>query len=401
MQRTILKNFLKNQNGRFIKLRQIRNYSNNDGFFNLWKSEIKKNLEKEKELQESLKEVSETKTVQAIKKTSETVSELKKKTSETVSSTVKPIKEKVTETKTKITESEAYKKTSETVGKVSETVSENKAVKFVVDDFSQGDLEKQKHHFNFRSEFKRKKDLEEGIYYNPYTEKIEKLENQQVNTETGELVVSKKREKKEVGLYKTLNDLAISMEEKSNPVSMMAKAALKSSAKVVGFFENTVFKSTELGEILTDIKEIDPTFDLQDFLYHVEHTLIPTVLDAYYKDDVETLQCYLSKKCIVGYIKPRIKEREFGKVKFDTRILNITNINLMTARYIGEDPVLVIAGSVQYIHCLKNEKGEIVEGAEDDIREESHMWVLQQDATHETRDWEVQEVSFGGNVRVV
>jgi predicted lipid-binding transport protein (Tim44 family) len=73
----------------------------------------------------------------------------------------------------------------------------------------------------------------------------------------------------------------------------------------------------------------------------------------------------------------------------------------MSARYIGDEPVLVVAGSTQYVHCLVDEKGEIVEGAVDDIREESHMWVFQQDPTHETRDWEIQEVSFGGNVRVV
>jgi mitochondrial import inner membrane translocase subunit TIM44 len=300
MQRTILKRLTKNLNVSRINLNQ-RYYSNNDSFFNIFKSEMKKNLEKEKEFQESLKEVQESKTGQTLKKASENLDELSKKTSETVSSTLKPIKETYTGAKTKIVESEVYKKTSETVEKISETVAENPAVKFVVDDLAQGDEEKQKHVFNFRSKFKRDKDLEQGIYYNPYTNKIEKLEDQQVNTENTGMVISKKKQKTESGLQKRLNELATSMEEKANPFSAVAKVALKSSVKFVDFMENTIFKSTELAEVLTAIKENDPTFELTPFLYQVEHKVIPEVLDAYFKDDVDVLKSYVSKKVFLFF----------------------------------------------------------------------------------------------------
>jgi hypothetical protein len=73
----------------------------------------------------------------------------------------------------------------------------------------------------------------------------------------------------------------------------------------------------------------------------------------------------------------------------------------MSARMIGEEPALIIGGTLQYIYCLVNEKKEIVEGKKNDIRSESHIWIFQMDSTQETNDWEIKELSFGGAMRVV
>jgi len=170
------------------------------------------------------------------------------------------------------------------------------------------------------------------------------------------------------------------------------------ASKVVGFVENSVFSSTSKGEILTLLKERDETFNLEKFLYQVEHFLMPTVLNAFFKDDLKTLENFTSTKCFKGYLLPRIQQRR-GQ-KFESRILDIKDVTLLNATLVGTEPVLVIGGTFQYIHCLKEIKtGKIIEGGIDDIRQESHLWVLTMDP--ESHDWEVQELGFGGSIRVV
>jgi Tim44-like domain len=89
-------------------------------------------------------------------------------------------------------------------------------------------------------------------------------------------------------------------------------------------------------------------------------------------------------------------------LQFDTAILDIRDVDLMAARFIGDVPVLVISSQIQYIYCVrdKNGQGDIVEGTRDDIRQESIFFVFRQDPTGETKDFEIVEMSFGGSARI-
>lgn len=72
--------------------------------------------------------------------------------------------------------------------------------------------------------------------------------------------------------------------------------------------------------------------------------------------------------------------------KFDTKILDIREVELVASRFIGDNPVLVVQTQVQYIFCVKDKKGEIVEGHKNDIRLEGQLWVFQIDTSGETKD---------------
>jgi len=81
--------------------------------------------------------------------------------------------------------------------------------------------------------------------------------------------------------------------------------------------------------------------------------------------------------------------------------LDIQDVTMMNVTVVGDDPVLVIGGTYQFIHCIRDKKGDIVEGAIDDIRLENHLWVLSMDPSHESNDWEIQELGFGGSIRII
>lgn len=80
--------------------------------------------------------------------------------------------------------------------------------------------------------------------------------------------------------------------------------------------------------------------------------------------------------------------------------MDIQDVSLYLARFNGDDPCLIVTAQVQYIFCVKDYQGNIVEGHPNDIRMENHMWLFQQDTTGETNDWEILDLSFGQAVRM-
>ncbi|KAG2393973.1 hypothetical protein C9374_003737 [Naegleria lovaniensis] len=158
--------------------------------------------------------------------------------------------------------------------------------------------------------------------------------------------------------------------------------------------EEELSKSSEQALAISELKKRDPRFALDLFLVTIEAIVIPEVLSAYFADDTHTIKKFVSESCYRQIFFPRIQERVHAKNKLDSKILHVGDMHLLTTRYDAGNPALVISCSVQYTHCIKNEAGEIIEGGPKDIRQETQMWVLRQDESHETDDWYISEVSM-------
>ncbi|XP_064104444.1 mitochondrial import inner membrane translocase subunit TIM44-like isoform X2 [Macrobrachium nipponense] len=80
------------------------------------------------------------------------------------------------------------------------------------------------------------------------------------------------------------------LDESDNPV---VRASLLFKDKMTELFGG-VFQRTELSEALTEICKMDPTFDKERFLLECEYDMIPNVLEAMIRPDLEVLQdwCY-------------------------------------------------------------------------------------------------------------
>ncbi|EFC41593.1 predicted protein [Naegleria gruberi] len=168
----------------------------------------------------------------------------------------------------------------------------------------------------------------------------------------------------------------------------------KSKEEDIPDTEADISSTSENALAMGAFKKRDPRFDLDLLLVTMETLIIPEIMSAYFNDDAHTIKKFVSESCYRQVFFPRIQERVHTKIKYDAKILHVEDVMLYTTRYDAGNPALVISCAVQYIHCMKNEAGEIVEGGPKDIRKENQMWILKQDESQETDDWYVSEVSM-------
>jgi predicted lipid-binding transport protein (Tim44 family) len=158
--------------------------------------------------------------------------------------------------------------------------------------------------------------------------------------------------------------------------------------KSYDFVDNTVFAPNEEGRIKGEFKERDKNFTMERFLNQVEHHVIPTVLNAYFKDNKEVLEDYLAKP-FYRQVLGNIKEREFAKTVNDSKLLGISELSLARVYYENGEPTILVTSMIDYLSCIKDLKGEIVSGSSSSITRESFFWAFQMNPEKDSNDWEV------------
>jgi len=161
--------------------------------------------------------------------------------------------------------------------------------------------------------------------------------------------------------------------------SALARGARLVTDKVQDIFGG-VFKSTELSATLTEIVKIDPTFERESFLKECESDIIPNVLEAITKGDLEILEdwCYEAPFNVLA--TPIRQAKQMGLV-ISSRVLDIDSLDLAMGKMMEQGPVLVITFNSQQILCVKDRDGKVVEGSEDKVMRVAYVWVLCRDQT--------------------
>ena len=78
----------------------------------------------------------------------------------------------------------------------------------------------------------------------------------------------------------------VKFEESDNPLVRGARMVTDKLQDVFG----SVFTNTELSETLTEIVKMDPTFEKEQFLKDCEKDIIPNILEAIMRGDLEILE---------------------------------------------------------------------------------------------------------------
>jgi len=173
------------------------------------------------------------------------------------------------------------------------------------------------------------------------------------------------------------------------------------------FFENPyfgkLFGETEIGKCLREMKRIDPAFRLAEFHDTIEHVVAPKLVQAFLEgdDDLMKLQCGDAAYATVhGVFQERVKQ----KVDLDTSILLPPRaVELKGARSKGEEeaPCFVWTFKTQQINCLRDKKGNVVEGAIDDIREVFYAIAVVKHPEPDRQGlefpWQVEELAIVGS----
>ncbi|KAJ9489075.1 hypothetical protein VN97_g4191 [Penicillium thymicola] len=150
--------------------------------------------------------------------------------------------------------------------------------------------------------------------------------------------------------------------ESENPLISTARSI---SDRVAGFFAEN-----ETAMVIKKFREIDPNFQMEPFLREMRDYMLPEVLDAYVKGDVETLKLWLSDAQFHVYAA-LAKQYTTAGLKSDGRILDIRGVDISHARILdpGDIPVFVVTCRTQEIHVYRKVKtGELAAGTDDKVQ---------------------------------
>ncbi|XP_072525365.1 mitochondrial import inner membrane translocase subunit TIM44-like [Salminus brasiliensis] len=147
--------------------------------------------------------------------------------------------------------------------------------------------------------------------------------------------------------------------------------------KVSAIFDG-LFSKTEMSEALTEIIRADPTFDKDSFLRQCERDIIPNILEAIMRGDLEVLKdwCYESTYSQLAH---PIKQAVAMGLQFQSKILDIDNVELAMGKLMEHGPVLVITFQAQVVMVIRSPKGEVVEGDPEKVLRMTYVWALCRD----------------------
>ncbi|RAH81475.1 TIM44 subunit of mitochondria import inner membrane translocase [Aspergillus japonicus CBS 114.51] len=179
-------------------------------------------------------------------------------------------------------------------------------------------------------------------------------------------------------------------DESENPLITTARSI---SDRVAGFFAEN-----ETAQVVKKFREMDPNFQMESFLREMREYILPEVLDAYVKGDVETLKLWLSEAQFNVYAALAQQYTNLG-LKSDGRILDIRGVDVSHARMLdpGDIPVFVVTCRTQEVHVYKNAKsGELAAGMEDKVQLVTYaigLTRIPEDVNNpETRGWRLIEL---------
>ncbi|XP_012256780.2 mitochondrial import inner membrane translocase subunit TIM44 [Athalia rosae] len=169
-------------------------------------------------------------------------------------------------------------------------------------------------------------------------------------------------------------DWKIKYEESDNP---MIRASRLLTDKVTDLMGG-LFQKTELSETLTEICKLDPSFDKVKFLRDCETDIIPNILEAMVRGDIELLKDWCHEAPFNIISQPLTQAKKLGYY-LDSKILDIDNVDLAMGKVMEQGPVLIITFQSQQIMCVRDSKHQVVEGDPEKVMRVNYVWVLCRD----------------------
>ncbi|KAF2761549.1 TIM44 subunit of mitochondria import inner membrane translocase [Pseudovirgaria hyperparasitica] len=178
--------------------------------------------------------------------------------------------------------------------------------------------------------------------------------------------------------------------ESENPFVATARGI---SDRIAGFFAEN-----ETAQVIKKFREMDPNFKMEPFLTEMREYILPEVLDAYVKGDIETLKLWLSAAQYQVYAA-LMQQYTTAGLKSDGRILDIRNVDVLSSRMVdpGDVPVFIVTCRTQEVHVYKNAKsGDLAAGQDDRVQQVTYvigMTRLPDEVSNpETRGWRMIEL---------
>ncbi|XP_037945849.1 mitochondrial import inner membrane translocase subunit TIM44 [Teleopsis dalmanni] len=193
-------------------------------------------------------------------------------------------------------------------------------------------------------------------------------------------------------------DWKLKYDESENPVIRASRLLTDKVSDVMG----GLFSKTELSETLTELCKIDPGFDQKQFLRDCETDIIPNILEAMTRGDLEILKdwCFESTYNILS--TPITQALKTGLV-LDSKTLDIENVDLALGKVMEQGPVLIITFQAQQILCVRDKLRKVIEGDPEKVMRVNYVWVLCRDRNelNPKAAWRLMELSANSQEQFV
>lgn len=193
-------------------------------------------------------------------------------------------------------------------------------------------------------------------------------------------------------------DWKIKYEESENPVIRASRLLTEKMTDLFG----GLFQKTELSATMTEICKVDPSFEQKQFLKDCENDIIPNILEAMVRGDLDILQdwCYEGAFSVIA--TPLKQAKQLGYY-LDSKVLDIENVDLILGKVMDQGPVLVITFQTQQIMCVRDSKHNVIEGDPNKVMRVSYVWVLCRDPMelNPKAAWRLLEMSASSNEQLV
>ncbi|XP_050528937.1 mitochondrial import inner membrane translocase subunit TIM44 isoform X2 [Daktulosphaira vitifoliae] len=141
---------------------------------------------------------------------------------------------------------------------------------------------------------------------------------------------------------------------------------------------SSVFQNAEMSDVVTTICQVEPDFTLVNFIRQCETDIIPNVLEAMAREDLEILKdwCFEAPYRVISH--PINEHRQKGHQTY-CKVLDIHNVDVVTGKLMEHGPVLIISFSAQQIMYIKDLNGLIVEGDPHTVIRVMYTWAMCRD----------------------
>lgn len=163
-----------------------------------------------------------------------------------------------------------------------------------------------------------------------------------------------------------------------------------------------MFNSTDLSKTLTEICKIDPKFDKDAFLVELQYDIIPNILEAMFRPDLEVLQDWCFERAY-SIVAAEFKQNAILGLHKVVKVLEVEQVELTVGQVLEEGPTLVFTFQSQVIESTHNSAGELVDGSLDTVMRRHNVWVFVRDQNqiNPREAWRLLEFIYQSSAQLV
>ena len=194
-------------------------------------------------------------------------------------------------------------------------------------------------------------------------------------------------------IHKKLLERKKQIEEILNRVQQNSPAR-NQEEKIIGASSTTQKEFANLNqatqENLTKIFEVCNVS--YEFFINGAKMAFEMIINAFSKDDVETLKILLSEKIFQGF-NSAIEDRKTKEHKLTTNLISIDKVEILSAMLIENQASIVVKIISKQINYITDKEQKIIEGTKEEIAEITDIWTFKKDVKSPNPNWLVSATS--------